>query len=54
MVAALELTAASHGRFEVRADGELVLDARESGRMPAEGEVEDLLVTAMGPPLDWR
>jgi len=54
VVGALELTAASHGRFEVRADGELVFDAREAGRMPAEGEVEELLVTSFGPALDWR
>lgn len=54
IVEALEIRAASHGRFEVRVDGRLVFDSRALDRLPEPGEVESLLEPQMGPALDWR
>ena len=54
VVEALELRAASHGRFEVRVDGRLVFDSRALDRLPEPGEVESLLEADLGPPLEWR
>ncbi len=54
IVEALELRAASHGRFEVRLDGRLVFDNRALDRLPEPGEVESLLEAELGPALEWR
>jgi Rdx family protein len=54
IVEALDLRAASHGRFEVRLDGRLVFDTRALDRLPEPGEVESLLEADLGPALDWR
>lgn len=51
---AVELRAASHGRFEVNLDGRLLFDARAAGSLPEAGLVEAMLEADMGPALQWR
>jgi len=51
---AVELVSASHGRFEISLDGELVFSKKASGRFPKPGEVAGQFEKKLGPALDWR
>jgi len=51
---AVELVSASHGRFDVSLDGELVFSKKASGRFPKPGEVAGQFEKKLGPALDWR
>ncbi|MGH7776885.1 MAG: Rdx family protein [Candidatus Dormibacterales bacterium] len=53
-VAEAVLVAASHGRFEVRLDGEVLFDRKAEGRMPRPGEVAAAVEGRLGPRLPWR
>ena len=50
----LELKTGTRGVFKVLADGELVFDKAELGRMPRPGELTVLLEDRLGPTLAWR
>ena len=54
IVRALELQSASHGRFAIYLDDELVFDKQEAKRFPKPGEVASLFEQKLGPALDWR
>ena len=51
---AVELVSASHGRFDVSLDGDLVFSKKASGRFPKPGEVAGQFEKKLGPALDWR
>jgi selenoprotein W-related protein len=51
---AVELVSASHGRFDISLDGELVYSKKASGRFPKPGEVAASFEKKLGPALDWR
>ncbi len=51
---AVELVSASHGRFDISLDGELVFSKKASGRFPKPGEVAGQFEKKLGPALDWR
>jgi selT/selW/selH-like putative selenoprotein len=51
---AVELVSASHGRFDISLDGELVFSKKASGRFPKPGEVAGHFEKKLGPALDWR
>jgi selT/selW/selH-like putative selenoprotein len=51
---AVELVSASHGRFDISLDGELVFSKKASGRFPTPGEVAGHFEKKLGPALDWR
>jgi len=51
---AVELQSASHGRFEVTLDGELVFSKAAVGRFPKAGEVADRFEKKLGPSIAWR
>ncbi len=51
---AVELVSASHGRFDVSLDGDLVFSKKASGRFPKPGEVAAQFEKKLGPALDWR
>jgi len=51
---AVELVSASHGRFDISLDGELVFSKKASGRFPKPGEVAGQFERKLGPALDWR
>jgi selT/selW/selH-like putative selenoprotein len=51
---AVELVSASHGRFDISLDGELVFSKKASGRFPKPGEVAGYFEKKLGPALDWR
>jgi selT/selW/selH-like putative selenoprotein len=50
----VELQSASHGRFEVSLDGEVVFSKHDSGRFPKPGEVAGLFEKKLGPAPVWR
>jgi len=50
----LELKTGTKGVFKVLADGEVVFDKAEAGRMPGPGEVGRLLEERLGAALAWR
>jgi predicted Rdx family selenoprotein len=54
IVRALELQSASHGRFAIYLDDELVFSKQEARRFPKPGEVAGLFEQKLGPPLEWR
>jgi selT/selW/selH-like putative selenoprotein len=51
---AVELVSASHGRFDISLDGELIFSKEASGRFPKPGEVAGHFEKKLGPALDWR
>ena len=51
---AVELVSASHGRFDISLDGELIFSKKASGRFPKPGEVAGHFEKKLGPALDWR
>jgi selT/selW/selH-like putative selenoprotein len=51
---AVELVSASHGRFDISLDGQLVFSKKASGRFPKPGEVAGHFEKKLGPALDWR
>jgi len=54
IIRAVELVSASHGRFDISLDGELVFSKKASGRFPKPGEVAGQFEKKLGPALDWR
>ena len=54
IIRAVELVSASHGRFDISLDGELVFSKKASGRFPKPGEVAGHFEKKLGPALDWR
>ena len=54
IVRGLELRSASHGRFAIYLDDELVFSKQEAKRFPKPGEVASLFEQKLGPALDWR
>ncbi len=54
IIRAVELVSASHGRFDISLDGELVFSKKASGRFPKPGEVAGRFEKTLGPALDWR
>jgi len=54
IIRAVELVSASHGRFDISLDGELVFSKKASGRFPKAGEVAGRFEKTLGPALDWR
>ena len=54
IVRALELQSASHGRFSIYLNDELVFSKQEAKRFPKPGEVASLFELKLGPALDWR
>ena len=54
IIRAVELVSASHGRFDISLDGELVFSKKGKGRFPKPGEVAGEFEKMLGPPLDWR
>ena len=50
----LELKTGTKGVFKVLADGDLVFDKAEAGRMPRPGEIRGLLEDRLGAALAWR
>jgi predicted Rdx family selenoprotein len=50
----LELKTGTKGVFKVLADGELVFDKADTGRMPKPGEMRRLLEDRLGSTLAWR
>jgi selT/selW/selH-like putative selenoprotein len=51
---AVELVSASHGKFEILLDGEVVFSKQAAGRFPKPGEVARLFENKLGPALEWR
>jgi selT/selW/selH-like putative selenoprotein len=51
---AVELVSASHGRFDISLDGELVFSKKASGRFPKPGEIAGHFEKKLGPALEWR
>jgi selT/selW/selH-like putative selenoprotein len=51
---AVELVSASHGRFDISLDGELIFSKKANGRFPKPGEVAGHFEKKLGPALDWR
>ena len=54
IIRAVELVTASHGRFDITLDGELVFSKKGNGRFPKPGEVAGEFEKKLGPALDWR
>jgi selT/selW/selH-like putative selenoprotein len=54
VIRAVELVSASHGRFDISLDGELVFSKKASGRFPKPGEVARHFEKKLGSALDWR
>jgi selT/selW/selH-like putative selenoprotein len=51
---AVELVSASHGKFDILLDGQLVFSKQAAGRFPKPGEVAALFEKKVGPALQWR
>ena len=54
IIRAVDLVSASHGRFDISLDGELVFSKKGRGRFPKPGEVAGEFEKKLGPALDWR
>jgi selT/selW/selH-like putative selenoprotein len=54
IIRAVELVSASHGRFDISLDGEVVYSKKARGRFPKPGEVAGEFEKKLGPALDWR
>jgi len=51
---AVELVSASHGKFDILLDGQLVFSKQAAGRFPKPGEMARLFENKLGPALEWR